>query len=101
MVAAEATEEIRDMIREMLQERFESDFEFDPIVVIPRVDRDGEEYLQSYIVFHGDQERLDPLWTLRLSNSLWSRARELGFPGIPIPMFVERSEWPDMEKSLA
>ena len=33
---------------------------FGPIVVVPRVDHDGDDYLRSYIVFEGDQKKLDP-----------------------------------------
>ncbi len=100
MMVDEATNEIRKMIQDLLRERFKNDLEFGPIVVMPRFDDDGEGYLHSYIVFHGDQKKLDPIWTLRLSRRLWSRAEELGYPGIPIQLFVERSEWPDLEKSL-
>ena len=101
MAADQATNEIRDMIRDMLHERFKDDFEFGPIVVRPRFDEDGEGYLHSHIVFNGDQKKLDPTWTLRLSSLLWTRAEELGYPGIPIQLFVKKSEWPALEKRLA
>ena len=101
MVVDEATNEIKDMIRDLLRERFENEFEFGPIVVTPRFDDDGQGYLRSYIVFDGDQRKLDPAWTLRLSNLLWSHAEKLGYPGIPVQLFVKRSEWPALEKSLA
>ena len=98
MAATEATREIEEMLEKLLRERFENDgFRFGPIVVMPCVDDDGTGYLQSYIVFDGDQEKLDPQWTLRLSDSLWERSLELGYPGIPIQLFVERSEWADEE----
>ena len=100
MTANKATNEIKEMIRDMLSERFKDEFEFGPIVVTPRFDDDGEGYLHSYIVFQGDQQNLDPTWTLRLSNLLWSRAEELGYPGIPIQLFIEKSEWPYLEKRL-
>ena len=101
MIADEATSKIEEVLWAMLNERFSDDFEFGPIIVIPRLDQDGEEYLHSYIVFQGDQKKLDPAWTLRLSNSLWPHSEALGYPGIPVPLFVERSEWPSLEKSLA
>ena len=101
MVVDEATNEIRDKIQALLRERFKNEFEFGPIVVMPRFDDDGQGYLHSYIVFDGDQKNLDPLWTLRLSNLLWSHAAKIGYPGIPIQLFVKRSEWPALEKRLA
>ena len=99
--ATKATDEIRDMIRDMLQERFEDEFEFGPIVTIPRFDHDDIEYLHTYIVFNGDQKKLDPAWTLRLPGRLWPRAEELGYPGIPITLWVKKSEWSYLERSLA
>ena len=103
MAASKATEEIRDILKKLLDDRFEKDgFEFGPIVVTPCVDDDGTSYLQSYIVFNGDQEKLDPIWTLRLSDSLWPQAEALGYPGIPIQLFVERSEWAEeLQEMLA
>lgn len=100
-MADDATSEIGDLIRKVLRERFADELEFGPIVVLPRFDDDGEEYLHSYIVFDGDQKKLDPTWTLRLSRRLWSRAEELGYPGIPIQLFVKKSEWPALSKRLA
>ena len=100
MAADEATIEIKARIQDLLHERFENEIEFGPIVVMPRYDEDGERYLHSYIVFRGDQKKLDPTWTLRLSNRLWPYSEDLGYPGMPIQLFVERSEWPALEKSL-
>ena len=51
MIADEATEEIRTMLWDMLSERFGGELKFGPIVVVPRVDHDGDDYLRSYIVF--------------------------------------------------
>ena len=100
MTTDEATRTFEQTIREMLMDRFGGELEFGPILVMPRVDHDGEGYLHSYIVFDGNQENLDPTWTLRLSNSLWAQAEKLGYPGIPIQLFVTRSEWPDLERKL-
>ena len=97
----EATDEIKQLIHDLLSERFKGELGFGPIGVMPRVDDGGEGYLQSYIVFHGDQKKLDPTWTLRMSRLLWSRAEEFGYPGIPIQLFVERTEWPALEERLA
>ena len=101
MEASKATNAIRERIELLLNERFEQELEFGPIVVMPRVADDGIMYVQSYIVFHGDQDRLDPRWTLRLSDALWGLSQDLGYPGIPIQFFVERSEWPELEEMLA
>ena len=96
--AEKAIGEIREMLFDLLTERFKDELEFGPIVVIPSYDHEGMEYLFSYIVFHGDRKKLDPAWTLGLSHHLWNRAEELGYPGVPIHMFVAPSEWPAMKK---
>ena len=88
------------MLRTMLTERFEGELEIGPIVVLPRYDHEGDAYLHSYIVVDGDHEKLDPLWTIRLSRRLWPRAEELGYPAIPVQSFVAKSEWPAMKKWL-
>ena len=98
--AENATNEIKETLFGLLTERFEDDIEFGPIVVIPRYDFVGVEYLHSYIVFQGDLKKLDPLWTLRLSDFIWPRAEELGYPGIPIQSYVSRKEWPATERWL-
>ena len=100
-MANSATSEFEEIIKEKLRDRFEDEFDFGPIVVMPRIGHDGEGYLHSYIVFDGNQEKLDPAWTLRLSRSLWPCVEELGYPGIPIQLFVKRSEWPTSEKKVA
>lgn len=74
MATTAGADEIREMIQQLLGDRFRGDLEFGPIVVVPRIDFDGIEFLQSYIVFSGGQDKLDPRWTLRLSDSLWDRS---------------------------
>ena len=43
--AEQATRQVENIIREMLTERFNDTFVFNPIIVIPRVDHDGDYYL--------------------------------------------------------
>ena len=100
MMTDEATRTFEQTIKEMLKDRFGGELEFGPILVMPKVDHDGERYLHSYIVFDGNQENLDPTWTLSLSNSLWAQAEQLEYPGIPILLFVKRSEWADLERKI-
>ncbi len=96
----DATNEIKETLQRLLDERFKGEIEFGPIVVKPSFDHDGEEYLRSYIVFDGDQKKLDPRWTVGLSDLLWQRAEQLGYPGIPIQLFIKSSEWPALAKRL-
>ena len=50
MTTEAGTDKIADIIREMLTERFHDEFVFSPIIVEPRIDHDGDEYLHTYIV---------------------------------------------------
>ena len=100
MMVDEATTGIKEMLERLLEERFKDELEFGPIVVTPRYDEDGQRYLRSYIVFKGDQKKLDPTWTVRLSRLIWDRSEELGFPGIPDQWFVGHSEWQQFKKHV-
>lgn len=93
MTTQAGTDKIAAIIKEMLTARFHDEFVFSPIIVEPRIDHDGDEDLHTYIVFDGDQKRLDPTWTASLSGRLWPHAEKLGFHAIPIQSFVEKSEW--------
>ena len=101
MTKDKATEDMKNLLSEVLRSRFAGELEFGPIVVIPRVDQDGDAYLHAYVVFDGDQDRLDPVWTLQLYSRLWPHSIELGYPGIPMQSFVAKSEWPALAKKLA
>ena len=96
----QATDEIKDTLQRLLDEHFNGELEFGPIVVKPTYDEDGVRYLRSYVVFKGDQKKLDPTWTVRLSRMIWDRSEQLGFPGIPAQWFVEHEEWKTFKKHV-
>jgi hypothetical protein len=100
----ELRERVADIVRETLAERFTDELEFNPIEVIPAVDEygggDGETYLRIFIVFDGDQKALDPHWTSSLIRRIRPKLRDAGVDEFPSPSFVEKSEWPRLERSL-
>lgn len=98
MTAAE--KEFEAIIRAKLDERFQDEFVFDSIWVQTELDLDGVCYLHAYIVFDGDQKKLDPAWTAALPRLLWPHAQELDCPGLPLQSFVEKSEWPDLKAAV-
>ncbi len=81
-VTEDPTGMIGTMIREMLEEQFKDLFLFDPIVVEVKTDHEGDDYLHTYIVFDGDFDKLDPGWTVDLSEKLWPHTKALGYPAI-------------------
>ena len=86
-------DEFRRLVEEILKERFPDELNFANIIVEPSVNLDGEEYIHTYILFEGELKTLDPGKTLGISTRLWPDARRMGYPGIPIQSFVEKSEW--------
>ena len=87
---------VAGIVKDLLTERFQDEFVFDPIVVRPEIDHDGDEYLEIYVVFDGDQKNLDPGWTLGLSARVWQEVAEMGVPGVPGISYVEKSEWEEL-----
>ena len=97
---AEKTASFEGLIRSILTEELPDIFNFDPIVVEGRTDHDGDRYLHAYIVFDGDNDKLEPAWTMTLPEKLWNLSMEMGYPGIPINSFIPRSEWKCLQKEL-
>ena len=100
----ELREKVADIVRQTLAERFADELKFNPIEVIPAVDEygggDGETYLRIFIVFDGEQAALDPDWTSSLIRRIRPKLRDAGVEEFPSPSFVEKSEWPRLERSL-
>ena len=86
-------DEYRKLVEGILKERFPAGLIFANIIVEPSTSFDGEEYIHTYILFEGELKDLDPGKTLGISTRLWPDARRMGYPGIPIQSFVEKSEW--------
>ena len=84
---------VREFVAEDLNGHFGDAFVFDPILVEPRIDHDGDEYLRIDIIFDGDQQHLDPSWTVGLIRRVRSRLRESGMDASLSPHYNEKSEW--------
>ena len=101
MTTMEVEKEFADIIRDKLEARFNGELVFDPIRVQRELNLDEIPFLHAYIVFEGDQDRLDPSWTVTLPRLLRPAAEKLGFPGLPLHSFIEKSEWPQLEKKIS
>ena len=102
MISKSDYSKVSSIVGETLAERFAGEFVFDPIVVIPETDYldDDFKYLRIYIVFDGDQARLDPGWTAGLIRRLLPKLMAVGVDEFPSPSFVKKSDWPRVEKKL-
>ena len=86
---------VANIVREILAQRFKDEFVFDPIIVEPKIDHDGDKYLSITIVFDGDQKRLDAEWTLSLIRRIRPKLMEQGIDDFLFlsKSFIEKSEW--------
>lgn len=84
---------IKTLIHEDLSGHFGDALEFGPVVVREFVDHDGDPYLRVDIVFRGDQDKLDPDWTLGLTRRVRHRLREKGMDADLAPHFSEKGDW--------
>ena len=97
---AEKTSRLEEKIKTILQAELPETFNFDPILVEGRTDHDGDRYFHAYIVFDGDNDKLDPAWTVTLPGKLWALSMEMGYPGVPINSFIPRREWKALQNAL-
>ena len=100
----EKLDEVASITAAILEERFGDDFAFGPIVVIPKVDDhypdDVFPYVHIYVVFDGDQAKLDPSRTRKISRQLTPLLEEIGVYDWPITSYVSKSDWKRTERRM-
>ena len=89
-------ERVGELVRKDLERRFKDGFVFDPIIVNPELDHYGDEFLHIYIIFDGDQKKLDPKWTVGMSTRILQQMTEEEMPHTPGRSFIEKSEWKEI-----
>ena len=94
----EVIDKVERFVRKDLEGRFKDEFVFDPIIVNPELDHYGDEFLHIYIIFDGDQRKLDAKWTGRLEGRLLDYLPEGELPNTPGHAFIEKSEWKKIHK---
>ena len=105
MMTQERDEIVKGIVRDAIEERFAGEFVFDPICIMPAVDKwgpdaTGETYLRIFIVFDGDQKKLDPAWTGSLVRRIGPKLIAAGIEEFLSPSWVEQSEWEDLYRRL-
>lgn len=98
MYSRELADKVGELVGESLREHFKDDFVFDPILVEPAIDHDGDEYLDIFIIYEGDYKKLDPGWSSGLPMLLRPGLVDLGITSIPCHSFVPRSDWKEVFK---
>ena len=89
----EVVQKVQNIVRRCLAERYKDEFVFDPIIVQPRLDHDGDEYLDIWIVYDGDYEKLDTHWNGGLTGLIFEEVTDDELPVFPSRNFVPRPEW--------
>ena len=93
-ITQEMLAKIERICQESLDARFGDDgLEFGPIIAIPRIDHYGDEYVHVFIAFEGDQDKLDPRWTIGMTDLILSHFERGEVPGFPLRSFIGRDEW--------
>lgn len=96
----ETLERIEELIRETLDEKFAGeDIVFDPIVLEPRLDYDGDEFLRIFIVTDGDRSLLNTGWMLDFRDMV----EDTMFPEVDAYAwatisFTSKSGWEEFHK---
>ena len=90
------TDEVAKIVRETLDEHFGDTIGFDPILVIPKIDHYGDEYLYIYVVYDCEYEKLDPKWTLSFTRLIGPKLTEIGVDTLPSKSFIQKAEWDEM-----
>lgn len=97
MITKTVTDTMAKLVGDALRERFKDDgLVFDPIIAERAVDHYGDEYVDIFVIFDGDQKKLDARWINGLWMSLDPEMEELGITSVPGLSFVEKSEWADV-----
>ena len=89
----EVIDKVEVLVRKDLEGRFREEFVFNPIIVNPELDHYGDEYLHIYIIFDGDQGKLDPRWTNGIERRLLDQLPEEQSPLWAGHSFIPLSEW--------
>ena len=94
----EVKQQVIDIVRTDLAETYAGDgpIVFDPIVIDPRIDPDGEPYFHIYVVYDGDDDLMDVLWTADLIRRIRPQLEAMGIPETLSKSFVEKSEWEEI-----
>ena len=94
MITKTVTDEMARLVGAALRERYQGEgLVFDPIIAKRAVDHYGDEYVDIFVIFDGDEDKLDARWTNGLWIQLDPHLERLGITSVPGLSFVEKSEW--------
>ena len=98
-VKAEVAAKVKAAAARVLAEQYGPDTVFDPIVVVPRDDGDGETYLHVYIVFDESTTKIETLKSVQFLRLLSDQLGEGMSPEVLTKSFIPKSGWAEFSRS--
>ena len=90
---------VKAAVNKVLAEQYGPQTVFDPIVVVPRDDGDGEVYLHVYMVFDEDTIVIDIHKDIKFLGLLADKLGENMSPEVLTHSFIEKSDWPEFSRN--
>ena len=87
---------VKAAVNKVLAEQYGPQTVFDPIVVVPRDDGDGEVYLHVYMVFDEDAIVIDTHKDIKFLGLLADELGENMSPEVLTHSFIPTYEWPQL-----
>ena len=98
-VKTAVAEKVKAAVAKVLAEQYGPATVFDPIVVVPRDDGDGEVYLHVYIIFDEKTVKIDTRKSVQFLGLLTEELGEGMFPEVLTHSFIEKSDWPEFSRN--
>ena len=93
-LTAELAGKVERLYRESLEREFGKSLAFDPILVEPTENSEGEATFRVTIIYEGGRGRPSPKKAAAVLSFMVDQMEELGLPPIPIESYVPKSELP-------
>ena len=98
-VKAAVAERVKAAVAKVLTDQYGPDAVFDPIVVVPRDDGDGEVYLHVYMVYDEATVKTDSRRRIQFLGLLAEELGEGFSPEVLTKSFIPGSEWPELSRN--
>ena len=98
-VKAEVAAKVKAAVSKVLADQYGAEAVFDPIVVVPRDDGDGEVYLHVYMVFDENTTKIDTRKSVRFLLLLDEELGDEMSPAVLTKSYIPKSEWPEFSRN--
>ena len=98
-VKAAVAAKVKAAVSKVLAQQYGPDTVFDPIVVVPTDDGDGEVYLHVYMVFDENAIEIDTYKDIKFLGLLAEELGEDMSPEVLTHSFIEKSGWPEFSRN--